>query len=224
VIFPYGGELLGDGNAPLYGLLDTQETLQQGISASVKNGTSIKGVLKFSSLINPAQVKAEKDKFIADYFNPGNNAGLAAVDQRYDFVPTNITPYSIPQDTLNAVAAQVFAYIGISPRIVTGGYTENQFSAFYESCIEPFAMQMSLEFSRKCGVEIRVRAVRVFSGDQNIITPRSRAAQTFNLERSAATKIKLLHEAAPPRLLTLNEARKLLSLPEVEDRDKPIST
>ena len=54
-------DLLGDSNAPLFPLLDTAETLNQGISASVKNGTSIRGVLKFASLVNPAQVKAEKE-------------------------------------------------------------------------------------------------------------------------------------------------------------------
>lgn len=60
-------DLLGDSNAPLFPLLDTAETLNQGISASVKNGTSIRGVLKFTSLVNPAQVKAEKEQFVSDY-------------------------------------------------------------------------------------------------------------------------------------------------------------
>ena len=59
-------DLLGDNNAPLYPLLDTAETLNQGISASVKNGTSIRGILKFTSLVNPAQVKAEKEQFASD--------------------------------------------------------------------------------------------------------------------------------------------------------------
>ena len=59
-------DLLGEGNALLFPLLDTAETLTQGISASVKNGTSIRGVLKFTSLVNPAQVKNEKEQFVAD--------------------------------------------------------------------------------------------------------------------------------------------------------------
>ena len=80
-------DLLGDGNAPLFPLLDTAETLTQGIAASVKNGTSIRGVLKFTSLVNQAQVKTEKEQFVADYFNPANSGGVAATDQRFDFVP-----------------------------------------------------------------------------------------------------------------------------------------
>ena len=172
MLFPYNdiihlrrhycnSELSGADNSPLYGLLDTADTLNQGISASVKNGTSIKGVLKFTSLVNPAQLKIEKAQFISDYFNPGNNSGIAATDNRFDFVPTNITPYSIPQEQIKAVAGQICAYLGVSPKIVSGEYSENEFSAFYESLVEPFSLQMSLEFSRKCGTAVKFTSERL---------------------------------------------------------------
>ena len=196
----FNNDLLGSDNAPLYPLLDTAGTLNQGIIASVKNGTAIRGVLKFTSLVNPVQVKAEKEQFIRDYFNPDNLGGLAATDQRFDFVPTDITPYQIPQEQIEAVNRQIYDYLGISPKIVSGEYDENQFSAFYESIIEPFALQLSQEFSRKAGTEI------TFTSEQLEFS-------------SATTKIKLLHEAAPLGLMTLNEARKLLSMPPVPDGD-----
>ena len=51
---------------------------------------------------------------------------------------------------------------------------------------------------------------------------------TFTAERmefsSAATKIKLLHEAAPLGLITVNEARKLLALPPVKDGDRRLQS
>lgn len=216
VTFPYGdiihlrrhfltNELLGDTNAPLFPLLDTAETLNQGIAASVKNGTCIRGVLKFTSLVNPTQVKAEKEQFVTDYFNPANSGGVAATDQRFDFVPTNITPYSIPQEQIQIVNDQIYDYLGVNERIISGNYTENEFSAFYESVVEPFALQLSQEFRLKCGYEITFTAERMeFS--------------------SSATKIKLLHEAAPLGLMTVNEARKLLALPPVADGDRRLQS
>lgn len=198
-------DLLGDGNAPLLPLLDTAETLTQGIAASVKNGTSIRGVLKFTSLVNPAQVKTEKEQFVADYFNPYNSGGVAATDQRFDFVPTNVTPYSIPQEQIEAVNRQIYDYLGVNGKIISGSYNENEFSAFYESVVEPFALQLSKEMKLKCGAEIMFTAERMeFS--------------------SAATKIKLLHEAAPLGLITVNEARHLLALPPVEDGDRRLQS
>ena len=216
VTFPYSdvihlrrhfltNDLLGDGNAPLYSLLDTADTLNQGIAASVKNGTSIRGVLKFTSLVNPAQVKAEKEQFVSDYFNPANNGGIAATDQRFDLVPANIAPYSVPKEQFETINRQITDYLGVGASIVNGTYTENEFSAFYESIVEPFALQLSQEFRLKSGAEITFTAERMeFS--------------------SADTKIKLLHEAAPLGLITVNEARKLLALPPVADGDRRLQS
>jgi len=201
----YGNDLLGDSNAPLFPLLDTAQTLNQGIAASVKNGVNIRGVLKFTSLVNPEQVRREKEQFVADYFNTTNSGGVAATDQRFDFIPTNTTPYTIPQEQIEAVNRQIYDYLGINPKIVSGSYSEDEFSAFYESVIEPFALQLSQEFTRKAGAEITFTAEHLeFS--------------------SAATKIKLLHEATPLGLMTLNEARKLLALPPVPDGDKRLQS
>lgn len=216
VAFPYSdmihlrrhfltNDLLGDSNAPLFPLLDTAETLNQGIAASVKNGTSIRGVLKFTSLVNPAQVRAEKEQFVSDYFNPGNSGGIAATDQRFDFVPANITPYNVPKEQVEAVERQIYDYLGVGVSIINGTYTENEFSAFYESIVEPFALQLSQEFKLKSGVAVTFTAERMeFS--------------------SADTKIKLLHEAAPLGLITVNEARRLLALPPVDDGDRRLQS
>lgn len=57
---------------------------------------------------------------------------------------------------------------------------------------------------------------------------KSGAAITFTAERiefsSAETKIRLLHEAAPLGLMTVNEARHLLALPPVEDGDRRLQS
>lgn len=198
-------ELLGSGNAPLYPLIDTAHTLTEATGAAVKNATNIRGVLKFTSLVNPAQVKAEKEQFVSDYFNPANNGGIAATDQRFEFVPTAQTAYNVPSELTESVNKQICAYLGVSPKIVAGEYTEDEFAAFYESLIEPFAIQMSLEFSRKCGAEIRFTAERLeFS--------------------SAATRISLLRELLPFGVVSINEARRLLSLPEVPDGEKRLQS
>lgn len=198
-------ELLGNDNAPLYPLIDTAHTLTEATGAAVKNATNIRGILKFTSLVNPAQVKLEKEQFIKDYFNLSNTGGVAATDQRFDFVPTNTTPYSVPHEQIDAINRQICAYLGISPKIVSGDYTEDEFSAFFESVIEPFALQMSLEFTNKCGVDVAFSSERLeFS--------------------SSKTKIALLHEAAPLGLMTLNEARRLLALPPVPDGDKRLQS
>jgi hypothetical protein len=200
-----GGELLGDGNAPLFGLLDTAEVLQQGIAASVKNGVALRGVLKFTSLTNPEQIRLEKEQFVKDFIL-NNQGGIAATDMRYSFDPINTTPYTIPETQVNAVNNSIYRYLGVSEDIISGKYSEDTFSAFYESVIEPLAIQMSLEFSRKCGAAQGAPVAVKFTSEW--------------LEFSAAkTKISLLHEAGALGVLSVNEARQLLSLPPVPGGD-----
>ena len=198
-------ELLGNDNAPIYPLIDTAHTLTEATGAAVKNATNIRGILRFTSLVNPAQVKAEKEQFVSDYFNPSNNGGIAATDQRFEFVPTAQTAYNVPSEQVEAINKQIFAYLGISEKIVSGEYSENEFAAFFESLIEPFAIQLSLEYSRKCGETVTFTAERLeFS--------------------SAATRISLLRELLPFGVVSINEARKLLALPAVEDGDRRLQS
>lgn len=198
-------ELLGNDNTPLYPLIDTAHTLTEATGAAVKNATNIREILKFTSLVNPTQVKIEKERFVKDYLSLQNIGGIAATDQRFEFQPTNSTPYNVPHEQTEAINSQICAYLGISPKIVSGDYTEDEFAAFYESVIEPFALQMSLEFTNKCGIDIAFSAERLeFS--------------------SAKTRIGLLRELLPFGIISINEARKLLSLPAVKDGDRRLQS
>lgn len=198
-------ELLGSDNTPLYPLIDTAHTLTEATGAAVKNATNIRGVLKFTSLVNPTQVKAEKDQFVKDYFSLSNAGGIAATDQRFEFVPTAQTAYNVPHEQTETINRQICSYLGLSPKIVSAEYSEDEFAAFYESLIEPFAIQMSLEYSKKCGSEITFTAERLeFS--------------------SAVTRISLLRELLPFGVISINESRKLLALPEVPDGDRRLQS
>lgn len=198
-------ELLGADNSPLYPLIDTAETLTQATAKAAQNAVNIRGVLKFTSLVNPTQVKLEKEQFVRDYLGVSNAGGVAATDQRFDFVPSNTTPYSVPAEQTNAINAAIYAYLGINAKIVDGTFSEDEFQSFYESVIEPFALQLSLEFTAKCGVDV-----------------------TFTSERmefsSAKTRISLLRELLPFGVVSINEARKLLALPPVEDGDRRLQS
>lgn len=198
-------ELLGSDNAPLYPLLDTAHTLTEATGAAVKNATNLRGVLRFTSLVNPAQVKVEKEQFVRDYMSLSNTGGIAATDQRFEFVPTNTNGYNVPTEQAAEINRQICAYLGISPKIVSGEYSEDDFAAFYESIIEPFALQLSLECSRKCGADVRFTAERLDFA-------------------SARTRISLLRNMMPLGVLTINEARRLLSLPDVPDGDKRLQS
>ena len=206
-------ELLGTDNAALFPALETAHAQTEGIKSAIVDGVTIRGILKHNTLLSDELLKKAKDDFVRDYFNIKNGSGLVAVDQKLDFEPLKSTPVDIQPEQLDAVQNQIYAYLNISRKIVTGEYSEDEFAAFYESVIEPLALQMSLEYTRK------------------VFTPRERAFGReiiFGGERlefaSAKTRISLLSELLPYGLLTINEGRKLLSLPDVPDGDKRLQS
>jgi len=206
-------ELLGTDNAALFPALETAHAQTEGIKTAIQNGVTIRGIIKTTLVLNEEKLKEVKDNFVNDYLQMSNNGGVAALDSKMEYTPINPTAVTINTAQLQAVQNQIYAYLNISENIVTGKYNEDEFSAFYESLIEPLALQMSLEFSRK------------------IFTPRERAFGReiiFGGERlefaSAKTRISMLKELLPYGLLTINESRKILSLPELLDGDKRLQS
>ena len=90
-----------------------------------------------------------RENFIQDYLNINNNGGIAVLDSAAEYIPIDNKPYAIDEKQMQAVKTKIYDYLGVSEAIVNSSYDENQWAAFYESVIEPLALQLSLEFTRK---------------------------------------------------------------------------
>jgi HK97 family phage portal protein len=224
IIFPYSeivhirrffnsNDLLGDPNTAIIPTLELAHTQSEGLSNSIKNGATIRGILKFSQVLAPDKLKAEKEAFINDYLTITNNGGVAALDSKAEYIPLKNEPYAIDDKQLQAVKQKVYDYLGISENIVNSTYTEDEWAAFYESVVEPLAVQFSLELTEK------------------IFTPREQAfgnSILFEANRlqfaSNATKTNIIKELMPLGLFTINQALEVLNLPGVKDGDKRVQT
>src|SRR5699024_9031192 len=97
--------------------------------------------------------------------------------------------------------------------IVNSTYTEDEWSAFYESVLEPLAVQLSLELTDKVFTE------REQSFGNRIILESNRLQFASN-----ESKTKMLKELLPLSLLTQNQALEILNLTPVEDGNKRIQS
>ena len=59
------------------------------------------------TLFKNAEIK--KEQFVKDYLSVSNTGGIAATDQRFEFVPTNTTAYSVPQEQTEAINRQIYS-------------------------------------------------------------------------------------------------------------------
>lgn len=206
-------DLLGDPNDALTPALQLAHTQNEGIISAIKNGASIRGILKRTQIANVEKLKEIQENFIRDYLSISNNGGVAVLDNASEYIPLDNKPYAIDEKQLQAIKTKIYDYLGVSEAIVSSSYNEDQWAAFYESTIEPLALQFSLEFTRKIFNE-RERAF-----GNSILFESGRLQFSSN-----ATKVNLIKELMPYGLLTVNQALEILNLPGVEGGDKRLQT
>lgn len=223
-IFPYSdiihlrrnfnsNELLGDDNAALTPALELAHTQNEGIINGIKSGAHIRGILKFTQIMAPGKLKEEKEAFINDYLEISNDGGVVATDQKMEYTPIESKPVMLSAEQSKTVQDKIYNYLGITEKIVNSSYTEDEFSAFYESTIEPLAVQLSLEFTSKIFND------REQAYGNSILFESGRLQFTSN-----KTKVSLIKELMPYGLLTINQALEILNLPSVKDGDKRLQT
>lgn len=208
-----GNEFLGDDNRAIDPALELAHTQNQGLMASIKNSANLRGILKFSQLIGVNKLKELRDKFVADYLSITNDGGVVATDNQMEYQPIENKSVNLDEKQLQAVKDKIFGYLGISEKIVNSSYDENEFAAFYESVIEPLAVQMSLEFTKKIFND------REQAFGNAIVFESGRLQFTSN-----ATKVNLIKEIMPLGLLTINQALEILNLAPVEDGERRLQT
>lgn len=206
-------DLLGDPNTALAPALELAHTQNEGYMNAIKSSANIRGILKFTQIMAPEKLKEEKERFISDYLSIANDGGVVATDQKMEYEPIELKPATIDDKQIQAIKTKIYDYLGISEAIVNSSYTEDQWAAFYESTLEPIAVQMSLEFTRKIFNE------REQAFGNSIIFESGRLQFSSN-----ATKVNLIAQLIPYGLLTINQALEILNLPGVEDGDKRLQT
>lgn len=209
-----GNDLLGDPNTAIIPTLDLAHTQTQGIEAAIKSSAVIRGILKFNQVLAPDKLKAEKDAFINDYLTITNAGGIAALDSKAEYTPLkNEGPVAVNDKQLEAVKKKIYDYLGISEKVVNSTYTEDEWAAFYESVIEPLAVQFSLELTDKLFTS------REQAFGNSILFEANRLQFASN-----TTKTNILKELMPMGLFTINQALEILNLPAVEDGDRRLQT
>lgn len=208
-------QLLGDSNSALYSLLDVSHKQSEGIVKSIELGASIRGIVKFTGISNDEALREKKDRFTRDYLTLNNTGGVISIDDKVEYTNIDSKPITVDKDQLKAIDEKIYNYLGINQKIVAGNFTEDEFNSFYESSIEPLAIQFSLEFTDKCFTQIELM-------NGNEITFDNQDLQF----RSNESKLRYISALLPAGILTINQALTILNLPTVEDEigDKRLQT
>jgi HK97 family phage portal protein len=202
------GESPGDA---LSMLMETINTIDQGLISAVKNSAIIQWLLKFSTTTRPEDLKKNAKEFADNYLNiDSESIGVAAVSSTADAIRIEPKDYVPNASQTDRTKLRLYAFFNTNEKIVMSTYNENEWISYYEAVIEPLAIQMSGEYTRK----IFTRRERGF-GNKIIF-------ESSNLT-FASMQTKLALQAMVDRgAMTPNEWREVLNLSPVDGGDKPI--
>lgn len=206
----YDDDMYGESNDAILPTLEVINTMDDGLTNAVKQSATLRGLLKFSnSMLKEEEIKTKRDDFVNSFMNASNNGGIAALDAKAEFVELNGEPKFINPIQAKAIKERVYDYYHVNEQIVQSKYTEDEWNAFYESTLEPIAVQMSLEFTQKILTD-REREL-----GQYIMFEANRLQYASN-----TTKINLVNTLMPLGLLTMNESREIFNLAPIEGGER----
>lgn len=197
--------------AALKPLMEIVTTTDQGIVNAIKNSAVIRWLLKFTTNVNDEDRKKRTKEFAESFLEIDKTSGVASTDGKMEAQQVNPNDYVPNALQMDRTTKRIMNYFGTNPEIVASDYDENQWNAYYEAEIEPLAVQMSGEYTRK----LFTRRERGF-GNSIIFEASSLQYASMN------TKLNL-YQVVDRGAMLPNEWRRILgNLGPIEGGDKPI--
>lgn len=208
----YNNDIFGTPKSDiLLPLMDIVSTTDQGIVKAIKNSNIIQWLLKFSSSIRPEDVKANAKKFVKDYLDISTDSvGVAATDSKAEIQRVEPKDYVPNASQMDRTTDRIYAAFGTSDKIIHSNYTEDEWNSYYEARIEPVAIDLANEFTRKLFTK-RERGC----GNRIVFEAANLACASIN------TKLNLV-QMVDRGALTPDEWRATFNLAPIPGGDKPI--
>ena len=204
-------DIAGDDNSPILETLDLIATSNQGISNAVKSTSNLRGIIKSTkAMLDPKDLKAMRDQFVQDYMGLANEGGVAALDVTQEFKPIEMNPTVTNWAQMREFRENCFRYFGVNDDIIMSKQKPEQMQAFYESKIEPFLIDLSLELTSKIYTNVEISHGNKIQYEGNTIQ-----------FMSTAEKLSLV-QMVDRGALTPNEWRAALNLHPLEGGDTPV--
>ena len=162
--------------------------------------------------------EADKQKQI-DEFNRmlekaiGAGTSVIPMDNKAEYTPLQSDPKLVDAETLKFTQGKILEYFGVSPEVYSNNYNEDQFNAFYESRIEPIAIQLGEAFSLGLLTHNQLK-----NGEEIIFFSERLHYASWN------TKVGAIEKLMGLGIMSLNESRAILGLEPVEGGDKRLQS
>lgn len=142
--FQYESDYFGGGNLPLDPTLALMDAQRQAEDLAVRNGARIRFIGQVTSMTHEDDLQRKRDRFAQDNLGPGNTSGLMVYDTTFNKIEqVKEDRFTLDPEEMTRIENNVFDYFNTNRKILQNSFTEDEWNAYYEGCIEPFAVMLS---------------------------------------------------------------------------------
>lgn len=208
--YQYYDDFFGAGNNALLPTMQLLDIQKQGMEEGIKQSAMIRFMAKLGQTLRPEDITKERDRFSLDNLSSDNQTGVMMFDAKYSEVKQiDSKPFVADAEQIKLIQTNVYNYFGTNEKILQNSFSEEDWNAFYEGKIEPFALQVSLVMSN-----MTFTAKELAFGNQIILTS-NRMQYASN-----ATKLQVSSQMFDRGILSTNQVMDIWNMKHVENGDK----
>ena len=142
--FQYKSDFFGESNHALDPTMKLVHIENEGIEEAVKNGATFRFMARVINFSKAEDLANERKRFNETNLRADEEGGLLLFPNTYtDIRQIDSKPYTPDENERNYIKTNVFNYFGVNEDIMQSKAYGDAWAAFYESVIEPFAIQFS---------------------------------------------------------------------------------
>ena len=143
--FQYKDDFFGETNHALDPTMSLVHMNNEGIKEAIRNGATYRFAARMTNFSNTEDLKRERQRFSeANLKADEENGGLLLFPNTYsDIKELQNKGYTVPEAELREIRTSVYNYFAVNEDVLQSKAYGDAWSAFYESVIEPFAIQFS---------------------------------------------------------------------------------
>lgn len=211
--FQYKRDYFGESNRALDPTMKLINMNEQATIEGMKSAATFRFMASYSNVAFGEDLAEEQRRFNESSMDARRGGGLLLFPATYNN-PKQIEskPFVMDADSQKQIADSVYNYYGVNEDVLQGKASGDKWAAFYESAIEPFAIQFSevmTDLFRLCGE---------LSGEDAAVYATANRLQFL----SNAEKLNVSSQLLDRGILTINDVRDIWNLAPVEDGDRRI--
>lgn len=204
--YQYQDDIFGTGNSALRQTMELINMQAQGITEGVKNGATFRFMARLNNFLKPEDLANERKRFNRENLQDESGGILLFPNTYNDVKQVDQKPYVVDHDQMEMIQNNVYSYFGVSTDILQNKCFGDAWNAFYEGCIEPFAIQLSDVMTR-----MTYTAAEEARGN-NVFASSNRLQYLSNND-----KLQVSTQLLDRGMLNRDEARAIWNLPPLPD-------